>query len=724
MSATQVANQEKQVSLEYKFETEKKYGYEFETETTVDGKKLTSSGYASYQLTEKDVNERLDGKPLLKKEAGEATSTGFVITSDGYILTCAHCIEGAEKLTVQLGGKTYSAEIVDSDSSLDLAILKIEATDLPFVEFGDSEAVKLAQNVRVIGFPLSRVLGNSVKIAQGIVAGFIDVDGVSNLQIDGAVNPGNSGGPLVDDRGQVVGVVNAKLGGESISKVGFAIPIRYALEILDSHSIKYKLAEPELKAKPTTALAGPVLAAKLTPAVGFINSKIGEEGYSNFQNYSFSIGGTVAKIEDEQKYRETFQSDLILDSSGALVDVRDEMNLPMMFGSIARLPFEILPPTPKTKWKHVARLVVPLPTQLPNEEPDQQAEFDPFDPFGHFGPRGFGGPGFERHGPFGFGNRRRKPEPEIKKRLAPAMETIQYEITGHDGDTVNIKKTRALTTLDDDNEFSNLRINTVSQLKFNLRSGVFTRSEMTGQVDLKMGAQNLSFPMKLKYKQVDIDTILTADKPAAKRTPVSDQNIALTDEAIEQFIASDFRTFPTGKLHATLKALASWDGVLDRRDEVATVLVQVIESGQREFRKPALSALLRWQPTSATPHLIKELNASSAFSKRSWIKKLGRTADPVAAKVLAKLLTDSTQQWAAHLALIELGKRSEPEVLSVLQANVSNKEAAEICLKILKEVGTNASIEAIKQLVDKQQDWPLESKAKNAVDAIQSRLAK
>src|SRR5262249_46239517 len=141
------------------------------------------------------------------------TGTGFVVTADGYLVTCAHVVAGATKIEVALGGRTYAAKAIASDADNDLAVLKGEAGGLPALPLAASDAAEVGQEVRALGFPLSDVLGNDLKATRGTISGISKADGRKRLQIDAPINPGNSGGPLVTEGGEVIGVNSAKLAG-------------------------------------------------------------------------------------------------------------------------------------------------------------------------------------------------------------------------------------------------------------------------------------------------------------------------------------------------------------------------------------------------------------------------------------------------------------------------------------------------------------------------------
>ncbi len=162
--------------------------------------------------------------------------SGVVITPDGYILTNNHVIEDADEVRVSIGESTkrYEAKVVGRDSFADLAVLKIEATDLSPAVFGDSEQLMVGDVVLAIGNPFG--VGQSV--SRGIVSALSRGVGIGPvedfIQTDAAINPGNSGGALIDTEGRVVGINTAILSRSGgFAGVGFAIPINLARNIAE-----------------------------------------------------------------------------------------------------------------------------------------------------------------------------------------------------------------------------------------------------------------------------------------------------------------------------------------------------------------------------------------------------------------------------------------------------------------------------------------------------------
>lgn len=180
--------------------------------------------------------------------------SGFIVSSDGLIVTNKHVVsdEEAEYSVVMNDGKTYDAKVLDRDPVLDLAVIKIDAKDLPSVELGDSEKIQIGQTVIAIGNALGEFQNSVTRgvvsgLGRTIVAG--DRSGFSErleevIQTDAAISPGNSGGPLVNLAGQVIGVNSAV--SQQGENIGFAIPIHEAKRMVESVKEVGRIVRPYL----------------------------------------------------------------------------------------------------------------------------------------------------------------------------------------------------------------------------------------------------------------------------------------------------------------------------------------------------------------------------------------------------------------------------------------------------------------------------------------------
>ena len=184
------------------------------------------------------------------EEEDLGSGSGVIITSDGYIVTNNHVVEGGQNIRVCLqDGSEYEATLIGTDSYSDLAVIKIDATGLPAATLGTSSNMTVGDPVFAIGNPLG-VLSSSV--SQGIISGLdrtINVDGhnMTLMQTDAAVNPGNSGGGLFNANGELIGIVNAKSYGLDVEGIGFAIPMDTAKSIImDLIDLGYVTGRPYL----------------------------------------------------------------------------------------------------------------------------------------------------------------------------------------------------------------------------------------------------------------------------------------------------------------------------------------------------------------------------------------------------------------------------------------------------------------------------------------------
>lgn len=184
------------------------------------------------------------------EEEDLGSGSGVIITSDGYIVTNNHVVEGGQNIRVCLqDGSEYEATLIGTDSYSDLAVIKIDATGLPAATLGTSSSMTVGDPVFAVGNPLG-VLSSSV--SQGIISGLdrtINVDGhnMTLMQTDAAVNPGNSGGGLFNANGELIGIVNAKSYGLDVEGIGFAIPMDTAKSIIiDLIDLGYVTGRPYL----------------------------------------------------------------------------------------------------------------------------------------------------------------------------------------------------------------------------------------------------------------------------------------------------------------------------------------------------------------------------------------------------------------------------------------------------------------------------------------------
>ncbi|MBZ4655079.1 MAG: htrA [Peptococcaceae bacterium] len=178
------------------------------------------------------------------------SGSGVIISKEGHIVTNYHVIEKAQSIGVNLAdGRQVDAQVVGSDPRTDLAVLKINAPNIPVADLGDSNQIKVGELVVAIGNPLGYEFARSV--TAGVVSAkerniTIEERKFKLIQTDAAINPGNSGGALVNSRGQVIGINSAKLVIPGVEGMGFAIPISDARPIINELIERGYISRPSL----------------------------------------------------------------------------------------------------------------------------------------------------------------------------------------------------------------------------------------------------------------------------------------------------------------------------------------------------------------------------------------------------------------------------------------------------------------------------------------------
>lgn len=252
-------------------------------------------------------------------QTAEATGSGVIITSDGYILTNNHVVSSSDssyyyevseatKITVSLYGsdEEYEATIIGTDEQTDLAIIKIDAANLTPAILGDSSSVKVGEFVLAVGNPL----GLDTSVTSGIISALDrDVtaeDGTTYhvMQTDCAINSGNSGGALVNSNGQVIGINTLKLSGTGIEGVGFAIPINDTIEIYEQLINHGKV---------------------LRPYIGISGSNLSE---NTAKRYNLPVGIYVESVDEDSgaKNSNLKKGDVITAIDGQNITTMQELN--------------------------------------------------------------------------------------------------------------------------------------------------------------------------------------------------------------------------------------------------------------------------------------------------------------------------------------------------------------------------------------------------------------
>ena len=272
------------------------------------------------EVTYTATSNSIFGFGMPSTSTATATGSGIIISEDGYIVTNNHVVDtsssssysyydlsDATSVKVKLYGsdETYDAEIVGKDSQTDLAVLKIDKTDLTAAEFADSDQAVVGEFVMAVGSPL----GLDTTVTTGIISAVnreVESDGnkYTCIQTDAAINSGNSGGALVNSDGKVIGINTLKLSGSGVEGIGFAIPINSTLDIISQLKDHNKV---------------------LRPYIGIYGIDLDE---STAKRYNLELGVYVKTVQDFSPAEKAgLQSgDVIIKADGKDIKTMDELN--------------------------------------------------------------------------------------------------------------------------------------------------------------------------------------------------------------------------------------------------------------------------------------------------------------------------------------------------------------------------------------------------------------
>jgi serine/threonine protein kinase len=712
-------------SLRYRWEQGRPYVYSVNVELEPDPDVIVSlSGNATYTL----------GAPVARKNSepddGKGTGTGFVVHSDGYLITCQHVIADAAEIEVAIGGKKFPATVMIEDIDHDLALIRIEANGLPTLKLGDSDKVELGEEVRAIGFPFSSILGDNIKATRGTVSGVNQEDGRKIFQVDAGINPGNSGGPLVNEKGQVIGVNFAKMREEMATNVGFAVPINDAIELLQGERVAFdrgnaksdRLTGPELVKLVSAATALITVTTGGGPANGLHHFELRCQGAMHpavrSKSGKFIEHGTSLALQRQHlgsaMNRPVSQQDVVeTDPLGRVHEISgDKSPLPGFLGPLSIMVLEQLPSTRRQTWSNSFAISIEITEETSNDVrlPDP------------FGPR-FRRPGFR--GLPGFPGNPNALENEGRRGTRiPGTVRIAYTLQESVGHLLKFKKDFELEAREQPGDKPRVKLTGSGIVTFDTRAGVPRSLDYSGVLVENEPNKTTRLPIRLAYNLIDADAGQAGIRaepaviqPAKVAVAAQEPSQRLSREEIDQCLA-DLKTSNAGARALAAARLQRAVPLQERQDAVVNVLEAMLKEKDPFSRKQAVDALGTWAGPKTVPLLIQCLDESALLVKLAAIDALGKLKDERAAQPLAKLIAEPGPRVQAAKALQSLGALSENAVLEMLTH--ADPEARQQACRLLKELGTSTSLPGLKT-ASEDADPTVAILAKEAATAIAGR---
>lgn len=711
--ANNVANNSR---LKYGLGSQKEFAYRTTITADVGNEIHQTRGMTTYQVLGRDPE--IDR--IVQKESREqlATGTGFVVHSDGYLMTCAHVIEGAKKIEVELGQQTYAARVIEINTQRDLALIRISARNLPVLPLSNSNQIQLAQHVRVVGYPLSDVLGTSVKITQGSVAGFIDRKNGRMIQVDASMNPGNSGGPLVNDRGEAIGVASAGFFGSDISEVGLGVPANDVVALMKKNGVTHQTEKAPAK------LDGPELARKVTPSVAYLKVTMGSSPKEALVLSQFSTFSTTKRSASGRPILgglpalpKSNRGKLLVDEYGEILHSDKITNaLPFGLGAMSHLPLEPLSSEGESTWG-TTRMTTISQVKRTNSRMDPFSRFgrDPRSRFGR--PRGIPRP----RSPF------ERESTEVTK-VYLALELSEYELAESTPEIQVINKVYDFRTVEDvDPPYFRLSGNGTirfdrarllpDQIRYKLQMQIRGDDGSVARVPVEILIERFTDQELADHKNRVADALKKnqeaqqaranstnqkrptnqAKNPATKTRPA-----APAGESLDQHLA----TLRNPQANFSHKYLAL-HGIMkimpkdDDRKKVIDVIEPMLKDSNPSLQTTAISAMGIWGTEDRASTLIEMAGGFSQSHRWAAMSALGKIGGKKSAKAVAKRLPDKTDSLTASRALKAMGPVAEEPALQYIDH--PEQQVRYNVYNLLGAVGGAKSLAALK---DKSQSDP------------------
>jgi S1-C subfamily serine protease len=685
------------LELCYRWKNGQQYAYRISCRAEIEGTVLEATGSTTYTV----------GRPpsalRAASEAKPGSGTAFVVSPDGYLITCDHVVRDATDIKVTLGDQTSPCRVVATDSAHDVALLRIARRGLAALPLADSETVELAEEVRAVGYPLSDVLGSSIKVTQGSVAGIVSKPRDKVFQIDAVVNPGNSGGPLLDARGAVIGVVNAQLVGVQISKVGFAVPVNYAKSLLTQNHVAFPTAAGD-------KLDGPALAKRVSPSVGLVTMMAHGGDAPEQQRPTLYYHGVLdyCKPPPPNLPGVTFPADsssrddgtLVVDECGAISEFKGRANLPCLLGRLGAVAIDALPANAEKTWKREETSTIAVAARGWN------------DPLAGIHPAGF----LVDH-------TRPPPRPlfwaddEPERNYSTKLQ-VAYSRDEPQGSTLVIHKRLELKSLDGPDVNPTLELSGSGDTIFDLHLGMPQKVTFSGTFTLRENGRNLVVPVTFQCEWIPgggpTEMASETSKPEAGAAPAEQLGAAERAKAQLDAFLADLRAQNEdwAKRFEALQGLAMLAPIPSRREEVAAVLDRYLAEKNYSARSSAVRAVQIWGTPRNVPALILLLNPSENDSiRRKAIEALGILGDTRAAPPIAQRLKEPADRPAAIRALRALGRPGEDAALALLAD--SDPETLAGVYQALSQIGSSKSAGTLKERADRG-----DTAAKAALDKL------
>ena len=650
--------------LSYRWQKGDNFAYEF----TYEAAKRPGATYSTFKVD--GECQYIVGEERPSKEEVNATGTCFSIAK-GYLVTCAHVVQSAHRIQVKFGEQKFAARIVDIDYKNDLAILAYQGTIEPLV-LADSSGLELAENILVMGFPISELMGENIKVSSGIISGIDKKPGRNAIAIDGAINPGNSGGPVLNQAGQVVGIASATLTGKGINPVGFACRVDELRSLMSKNNIVPTATKEFNEATKGATIESKEIVRRATPGVGFVEvSGLAADQLRSLQFttvYSGSMQSPVVMINGVRQ--DGVKGKLSVSRFGDVVH-SSEHQLPYQFVSIPALIMQPFESMDQERW---------LKNELFVFERSSPSRFGP----------SMNALVRSHLSDILLGGRASEEAPKIE-----AISESKFEVIEHTDETVSVKRTRRFMT--EDGDYPSLEVKGEGVWVFDLQKGRPRSLVEDSVVIQRTNGVVTEIPFVLKIKSMPTEILEQRNQDARTRKEAQEREIdnerRVPNPELVGRLLDQIANVDSSSRRSALGKIAKVAVVEEKRGEVLNSLRKIINGKDRFDHDEGWRAYSHWADANCAEELRKIVSESKVHRKNALavLLDLGIAED-------AALLIDHIEDLPHGAAnkLAKLGPSVESLVLQQL-SKIDNVFQQRDLLEILETIGTEESIQHFEQ---------------------------
>ncbi|QDU88325.1 Putative serine protease HtrA [Pirellulimonas nuda] len=653
------------------------------------------------------------------EEGFDGFGTAFVVSADGHLATCAHVVKNAERLSVTLGEQAYDARVVVLDTENDLALLRVEGQGLEPLALADSDGAELGDDVRVVGYPLSPLLRARLNVTRGIVSSRLAEEDGGLLQVDAAVNPGNSGGPVVNARGELVGVAMARISHVEISNIGFAVPSNAVRAMMERRGVRASGSEAAAESGSLQRVAKGVALVRVTTAA-VASQRV---QYACTQDRRAAPGDGVTWQEGETTEVGHFR----LTGDGGVSDHGGAMRLPFFFEHPVHWLLDPLDPEGEPEWEVEEERLLTV-----SDEAQRGG-------VGHYrrilagggasrGMGGFATPRLATRSPF---------YQQSTRTVYHASIRNSYGLARTEKDRIGIRKTVRVEATDVSGR-PTFRIDGNGSVWFSLND----RAPLEGRQALDFrwlrgGGEEEVVPLVFSFRrrpfnkaEMESKAAAIAQRLRAERATQTEQDrqASLTDRQriieARDGLRSPTKGGPSRFKHVS--ALISLPVDPELRAEVAAALLDVAQGSDSIDRTITLRALQRWGDVSQVQALVTLLRSTPDVDRNVLLETICRLGDETVFDVVVAEVGRPDRGFGGMArrscedALIRFGARSEAPMRDLLTSR--DDDVVESACRVLESIGGPESLDALRK-ARAQADGFTGHRIDGAIRAIEGRQA-